>query len=69
MELEMLRGAKNIIQNETPKLAISIYHSAYDFFQIPEYIHSLVPQYKMWVRNHDSDLQDTILYCKIEGRG
>ncbi|GHT01615.1 hypothetical protein AGMMS50276_30000 [Synergistales bacterium] len=67
MELELIKGAKGIIRNSKPKMALSIYHSPHDFFQIPEYIKSLVPQYKMWVRNHDSDSQDTILYCMVEG--
>jgi FkbM family methyltransferase len=64
-ELDMLRGAANMIKSNMPKIAVSIYHSVKDFVQIAEYIHSLVPQYRMAVRNHSSNYEDTVLYCWI----
>lgn len=62
-ELNMLKGSQNIIKQYRPKLAICIYHNPQDFFEIPEYIHSLVPEYKMFVRHHSYNECETILYC------
>lgn len=64
-ELEMLKGAKTLIKRCQPKLAISIYHKPEDFFEIPMFIHSLVPDYKMAIRHHAPNLVDTVLYCWI----
>jgi FkbM family methyltransferase len=64
-ELEMLKGAANLIKRCRPKLAISIYHKPEDLFEIPKFIHSLVPEYKMAIRHHASTLVDTVLYCWI----
>lgn len=64
-ELDALKGAQNIIKNNKPKLAISIYHSESDMIQIIKYIHELVPEYKLYVRQHNIFETDTILYCII----
>ena len=64
-ELNALKGAKNIISKNKPKLAISIYHSESDMIQIIKYIHDLVPEYKLYVRQHNIFETDTILYCII----
>ncbi|MEG6520880.1 FkbM family methyltransferase [Desulfotomaculum sp. 1211_IL3151] len=62
-ELSMLKGARNLIKRCKPKLAISIYHKPEDLFEIPRYIHSLVPEYKMAIRHHSPRMLETILYC------
>ena len=64
-ELDMLRGAAEMIRRHRPKMTISIYHSPEDMVRIAEYIHSLVPEYRMAVRNHSNDYKETILYCWI----
>ena len=51
-ELESLKGAKQIICRDKPKLAICIYHKPEDMTEIPLYIKSLVPEYKVYVRHH-----------------
>ena len=51
-ELKSLQGAEKTIIRDNPKLAISIYHSNDDMIQIAEYIHNLVPEYKLYVRHH-----------------
>jgi len=63
MELAMLKGAAESIKKYQPKLAVSIYHKPDDFFAIPEYIQSLVPDYHMAVRHHSPILMETVLYC------
>jgi len=65
-ELEMLKGAQILIKRCRPKLAISLYHRPQDLYEIPLYINSLVPEYKMAIRHHSCKLYDTVLYCWIE---
>jgi len=62
-ELEALKGAKQIIKRDRPKLAICIYHKANDYIEIPTYLRSIVPDYKMWLRTYKTTGGDTVLYC------
>lgn len=57
-ELNALKGAKETILRDKPKLAICLYHSDNDMLDIPEYIHSLVPEYKLYIRQHSESEQD-----------
>lgn len=65
-ELDALRGAENLIKTLKPKLAISIYHKWLDFYDIPLYLKSLVPEYKFKIRHHSKCLYDTVLYAYIQ---
>jgi FkbM family methyltransferase len=51
-EMDALRGARKTIVRDKPKLAICIYHSNEDMVRVAEYIHELVPEYKLYVRQH-----------------
>ncbi|EOS66974.1 FkbM family methyltransferase [Oscillibacter sp. 1-3] len=62
-ELEALKGAKKTIQRNKPKLAICIYHKPEDMLEIPLYIKSLVPEYKLYVRHHSNSNVETVLYA------
>jgi len=62
-ELDALKGAKATILRNHPKLAICIYHYHRDFIEIPTYIHSLVPEYKLYVRHHAFSVNETVLYA------
>ena len=62
-ELEALRGAEKIIRRDKPRLAISIYHKPQDYFEIPLYIKELVPEYKLYIRHHKFNKNDTVLYA------
>lgn len=64
-ELEALRGAKELISKKRPKLAICIYHSDEDMLRIAEYIHELVPEYKLFVRQHTNGVNETVLYATL----
>jgi FkbM family methyltransferase len=64
-ELEALKGAAQTIKAHTPKLAICLYHKLCDLWEIPLYVHELVPGYKLYVRHHiiGPYLADTVLYA------
>ena len=64
-ELKALKGAKNIIKNDRPKLAICIYHKPEDILEIPLYILDLVPTYKFYIRHYSSCMWETVLYAEI----
>ncbi len=64
-ELEALKGAQRTIQQYKPKLAICIYHKPQDMTEIPLYIHSLVPEYRFYVRHHSNTSVSTVLYAIV----
>ena len=64
-ELESLKGAKNTILRDKPKLAICIYHKPEDMVTIPLYIKELVPEYKLYVRRHSNSWAETVLYAVL----
>ena len=64
-EMDALEGAKGLIKRNKPKLAICIYHSNEDMVRIIEWVHNLVPEYKLYVRNHSGKALDTVLYAVV----
>jgi len=64
-ELEALKGSERIIKKYKPKLAISIYHKPFDYVDIPLYIKSIVPEYRMFFRHYTSFDTETVLYCVL----
>jgi len=63
-ELEALKGAEETIKKNKPRLAICLYHYNRHFVEIPEYIRSIVPDYKFWVRHHSKEYPyETVLYA------
>lgn len=69
-EFDALRGAKGVIVRDKPLLAISAYHRRGDMLAIMDYLRSLVPEYRFWLRHYSVGLADTVLYAAInEGQG
>ena len=62
-EKEALAGARDTILRNKPKLAICLYHRNRDFIEIPNWIHKLVPEYKLYVRHHSFSVNETVLYA------
>lgn len=65
-ELDTLRGAAQTIKKYKPKLAICIYHRVLDFYEIPMFLKSLVPDYKFKVRQHEPGFCETVLYAYVD---
>lgn len=66
-ELEALRGTKELIRKNKPRMAICIYHKPEDLYEIPGYLLSLVPEYRFKVRQYTSMNWETVLYAAVEG--
>lgn len=64
-ELAALKGAKNTIKQYKPMLAICVYHKKEDLWEIADYIHSLVPEYKLYMRNYENTATELVLYAII----
>lgn len=65
-ELEALEGAKNTIQRNRPKLAISIYHKCEDIIDLPLKILELVPEYHFYLRHYSTNMWKTVLYACVK---
>ena len=62
-ELKALEGAKGLIKKYKPKLAISVYHKPEDIVELPLYIKTLIPEYKLYLRHYSNFYRETILYA------
>lgn len=62
-EWDALRGARELIVRNKPKLAICLYHSDRDMIRLIELVHELVPEYKLYVRHHSKSNVETVLYA------
>lgn len=64
-EVEAIKGARNIIQSDKPRMAVCIYHKPNDLWEIPLMIHEMVPEYKMYIRHMGIRCYGTILYAAL----
>ena len=64
-ELDALKGAKETVIKYKPKLAICLYHQNCDFYNIPLYLKSIVPEYKFYFDHFTLNTWSSILFCKI----
>ena len=62
-EHKALEGAKKIIANNKPRLAISIYHKQEDLWDLPKLILNIRPDYKFFIRHYTMGFADTVLYA------
>jgi FkbM family methyltransferase len=65
VEKEALRGAKDIICGQKPKLTICVYHKREDIFKIPLILKDYVPEYKIYLRHHSLNAGDTVCYATL----
>jgi FkbM family methyltransferase len=62
-ELEALEGARESIRRWAPTLAISAYHRPSDLWQVAALARSLRPDYRLYFRQHDGGVIETVLYA------
>lgn len=62
-ELEALEGAKGLIEQYHPKLAICVYHKREDLIKIPQFIKSLRTDYALYLRGYFSYVAEVVLYA------
>lgn len=63
-EAMALRGARNLISEQKPKLAISVYHKWDDLREIPMLISSIRPDYEFFLDCTTGFGGETVLYCR-----
>jgi len=64
-EMAALIGAKRIITETKPDLAICVYHKISDMWRIPLMLKEWVPDYAFYMRNHFLGTYETVLYATI----
>jgi len=62
-ELDALEGARRSIQTHRPILSICVYHKQDDLWRIPLFIHTLVEDYRLFLRPHYGDGWDLVCYA------
>jgi FkbM family methyltransferase len=61
-ELEALKGAAKTITRCKPRMAICVYHKPGDIIEIPSYVLSLVPSYKLYLCHDSYLMSETVMY-------
>jgi len=64
-ELAALEGARHSIRRWAPRLAISAYHRPSDLWQIPQMVRELRDDYRLYLRQHDGGVIETVLYAMV----
>lgn len=62
-ELQALKGAKKILKEQLPVLAISIYHKREDIWELPNFIMSISDKYRFYMGHYSIGMTDTVLYA------
>ena len=63
-ECKALLGAKRTIEKRHPKLAVAAYHQPKDLWSIPLLMKRLYAGYKLYLRQHDGGIIETVFYAK-----
>ena len=64
MELDVLKGAKNIIVNNKPVIAACAYHLPSDLYELPTYLKNLCDEYEIFYRKYASTVRNR--FCNAE---
>lgn len=62
-EMQVLRGAENILKNHRPQLAVSIYHTDEQFYSIPLYLKELLIDYELRFAHYSGRYVESVLYA------
>jgi FkbM family methyltransferase len=63
-ELTALMGAEESLRRFRPRLAISLYHRAGDYWRIPIWLHSLDLGYRFYLDHYTIHREETVLYAE-----
>jgi FkbM family methyltransferase len=58
-----LAGGAELLKSESPVLAICLYHRTEHLWQIPNLIHSLAPDYSLYLRRYAEDCWEQVCYA------
>lgn len=58
-----LEGARRLIRQSQPLLAVCVYHTPSDLWRIPLKIHELAPKHSLYLRPHVEDGWDLVCYA------
>ncbi len=61
-EKEAIEGARRLIENYHPRLAISVYHQKDDFWKIPETVLGIRSDYRLYLRHYTEGISETIMF-------
>lgn len=67
-ELEAIWGARRILKEHSPVLAICAYHTSDHLWQIPLLIHAIQPDYKLFLRRYAEGAFELVWYAVPPGR-
>jgi len=62
-EIDALAGARRLIEQSLPILAICVYHQPDHLWRIPLLIHSFSEQYRFFLRSHNEEGWDLVCYA------
>lgn len=62
-ELEALRGASDVLRRYQPVLAVCTYHRGDHLWEIPNHIHSISPQYRIFLRRYAEECWEGVCYA------
>ncbi|WP_288550718.1 FkbM family methyltransferase [uncultured Brachyspira sp.] len=65
-ELKALKGAKNTLSRFRPNLAISLYHSFSDYYEIPLLLSEILYEYEFYFDHFKLGRGESILFCKAK---
>lgn len=64
-EYAALQGARQTLLRDKPFLAICVYHRQGDVLAVMDYLHTLVPEYRFWLRHYGTAGYETVLYASL----
>ena len=62
-EFDALKGARHVIERDTPILAICVYHLQEDLWRLPLLMREMVPSYRMYLKTYRGDALQTVAYA------
>ena len=62
-EQDVINGMSDFIKSNHPDLAISVYHSLNDLWEIPLQIHKINPSYRIYLRHQSNYFTETVCYA------